>query len=81
MPVTGHLVVGTPFESTLGGGSAAEPGAGHSRPFGWIRSSAAQLQRTRPTAARYQELVELIRAETFAHLKPIAVDHGPQPKA
>ena len=39
-----------------------------------------ELQRTRPTSDRYQTLVELIRAETFAHLRAIDVDHGLRPK-
>jgi hypothetical protein len=40
-----------------------------------------ELQRTRPTTDRYQELVELIRAESSAHRTPTDVDHGPPTKA
>jgi hypothetical protein len=40
-----------------------------------------QLQCTRPTSARYQELVALIRAETCAHLTPPVLDHTRRPKA
>ena len=40
-----------------------------------------QLQCTPTTSARYQELVTLIRAETFAHLMPTLVDQAPRPKA
>jgi hypothetical protein len=47
-----------------------------------IKELWGELQCTRPTSARYQELVELIRMETFAHLRPIDVDHTPpRPKA
>jgi hypothetical protein len=35
-----------------------------------------ELQRTRPTSDRYKALVELISAESSAHLAPIDVDHG-----
>ena len=40
-----------------------------------------ELQRTRPTSERYRELVELIRAETSAHLKPSGLDHARRIKA
>jgi hypothetical protein len=36
-----------------------------------------ELQRTRPTTDRYQELVKLIRAEASAYLTQIDGDHGP----
>jgi len=46
-----------------------------------IKTLWRELQRSRPTSGRYQELVALIRAETGAHLTPTVVDHTPRPKA
>ncbi len=46
-----------------------------------IKTLWRELQQTRPTSTRYQELVALIRAETFLHLTPTVVNYKPQPKA
>ena len=40
-----------------------------------------ELQCTRPTSDRYQELVGLIHAETSAHLTAMAEHPGPRTKA
>ena len=46
-----------------------------------IKTLWRELQQTRPTSTRYQELVALIRAETSAHQTPTDSDKGPRTKA
>ncbi len=46
-----------------------------------IKTLWRELQHTRPTSDRYQELVGLIHAETSAHLTAMAEHPGPRTKA
>ena len=46
-----------------------------------IKTLWRELQRTRPTSDRYQELIGLIHAETSAHLTAMAKQPEPRTKA